>query len=184
MMFERKIISRKDAKRIIKIFTQSLKKIASNVKRSVQILGSSVGLMIVSLILFVILSAVQFVIFSFESGFILDIGVLVSLILGETLWMYGLYIILTLSMKPSIQYTLFSRSLHCGDNVFILSECFNGKSNSGALKYFFDGLEIQRQSVIWSIFGIPVTLEMYERVIGSLVSLLITALALSLRSSE
>ena len=40
MMLERKIISRKDAKRIIKIFTQSLKKIASNVKRSVQILGS------------------------------------------------------------------------------------------------------------------------------------------------
>ena len=77
----------------------------------------------------------------------------------------------------------FLRSLHCGDNVFILSECFNGKSNSGALKYFFDGLEIQRQSVIWSIFGIPVTLEMYERVIGSLVSLLIAALALILRSS-
>ena len=44
MMMERKIISRKDAKRIIKIFIQSLKKIASNVKRSVQILGSSVGL--------------------------------------------------------------------------------------------------------------------------------------------
>ena len=183
MMLERKIISRKDAKRIIKIFTQSLKKIASNVKRSVQILGSLVGLVAIYLILYIILSAVQFVFQSFESGFILDIGQLVSLILGETLWFYGLYIILTLSMKPSIEYTLFLRSLHCGDNVFILSECFNGKSNSGALKYFFDGLEIQRQSVIWSIFGIPVTLEMYERVIGSLVSLLIAALALILRSS-
>eukprot|EP00943_MAST-04B_sp_MAST-4B-sp1_P005670 g5670.t1 len=183
MMMERNIISRKDAKRIIKFFIQSLKKIAANVKRSVQILGSSVGLLIFSLILFIILSGLQFVLQSFRSDFILKITELVSLIMVEILWMYGLYIILTLSMKPSIEYTLFLRSLHCGDNVFILSECFNGKNNSGALKYFFDGLEIQRQSVIWRIFGIPVTLEMYERVIGSLISLLIAALALILRSS-
>ena len=60
--------------------------------------------------------------------------------------------------------------------------CFNS-DNNGALKYFLDGLEIQRRSVIWMIFGIPVTLEMYERVIGSLVSLLIAAIALILRSS-
>ena len=46
--------------------------------------------------------------------------------MGETLWMYALYMMLTLSMKPSIEYTLFLRSLHCGDKVFILSECFNG----------------------------------------------------------
>ena len=183
MMLERKIISRKDAKRIIKFFIQSLKKIASNVKRSVQILGSSVGLITIYLILIIILNGVQFVLQSFKSGFILDINHLVYLILVETLWMYGLYMLLTLSMKPSIEYTLFLRSLHRGDNVFILSECFNGKSNSGALKYFFDGLEIQRQSVIWSVFGIPITLELYERVIGSLVSLLIAVLALILRST-
>ena len=178
MMMERKIISRKDAKRIIKIFIQSLKKIAANVKRFVHILGSSLGLITIYLILIIIVNPFQFVVQSFKSGFILDIGQLVGLIMGETLWMYALYMMLTLSMKPSIEYTLFLRSLHCGDKVFILSECFNGES-----KKFFDGLEIQRQSVIWSIFGIPVTLEMYERVIGSLVSLLLAALALILRSS-
>eukprot|EP00942_MAST-04A_sp_MAST-4A-sp1_P012729 g12729.t1 len=178
MMMERKIISRKDAKRIIKIFIQSLKKIAANVKRFVHILGSSLGLITIYLILIIIVNPFQFVVQSFKSDFILDIGQLVGLIMGETLWMYALYMMLTLSMKPSIEYTLFLRSLHCGDKVFILSECFNGES-----KKFFDGLEIQRQSVIWSIFGIPVTLEMYERVIGSLVSLLIAALALILRSS-
>ena len=150
-------------------------------KRSVQILGSSVGLITFSLILYIILSAAQFVFYSFERFYSRYWSV--SLIdFGETLWMYGLYMLLTLSMKPSMRYTLFLRSLHCGDNVFILSECFNGESNSGALKYFFDGLEIQRQSVIWRIFGIPVTVEMFERVIGSLVSLLIAALALILRS--
>ena len=168
--------------RILK-FHSITKKIASNVKRSVQILGSSVGLLTFGLILYIILSAVRFVLQSFKSDFILDINHLVFLILGETLWMYALYMLLTLSMKPSIRYTLFLRSLHCGDNVFILSECFNGESNSGALKYFFDGLEIQRQSVIWSVFGIPITLELYERVIGSLVSLLIAVLALVLRST-
>ena len=178
MMMERKIISRKDAKRIIKIFIQSLKKIAANVKRFVHIFGSSLGLITIYLILIIIVNPFPFVVQSFKSGFILDIGQLVWLIMGETLWMYALYIMLTLSMKPSIEYTLFLRSLHCGDKVFILSECFNGES-----KKFFDGLEVQRQSVIWSIFGIPVTLEMYERVIGSLVSLLIAALALILRSS-
>ena len=97
--------------------------------------------------------------------------------------MYALYILLTLSMKPSIEYTLFLRLLYCSDNVFILSECFNGGSSSGALKHFFDGLEIQRQSVILSTFGIPITLELYGRIIGSLVSLLIAALALILRST-
>ena len=75
----------------------------------------------------------------------------------------------------------FFESIHRGDYVLILSECFNS-DNNGALKYFLDGLEIQRRSVIWMIFGIPVTLEMYERV-GSLVSLLIAAIALILRSS-
>ena len=85
-------------------------------------------------------------------------------------------------MKPSIAYTRFLESIHRGDYVLILSECFNS-DNNGALKYFLDGLEIQRRSVIWMIFGIPVTLEMYERVIGSLVSLLIAAFALILRSS-
>merc|ERR1712023_348018 len=124
--------------------------------------GSSVGLIAIYLILIIVLNGVRFVLQSFKSDFILDINHLVYLILGETLWMYA----------------LFLRSLHRGDNVFILSECFNGESNSGALKYFFDGLEIQRRSVIWSVFGIPVTLELYERIIGSLVSLLITALAL------
>ena len=182
MMLDRKIISRKDAKRIIKIIIQPLKKIASNTKRFVQYFSSSVGLVTIYLILIIIVAGVQFVLESFKSGFILDINQLAFVILGETIWMFGLYMVLTLSMKPSIRYTLFLRSLHCGDNVFILSECFNGESNSGALKYFFDGLEIQRQSVIWSVFGIPITLELYERVIGSLVSLLIAVLALVLRS--
>ena len=108
MMMERKIISRKDAKRIIKIFSQSLKKIAANVKRFVQILGSSLGLITIYLILIIIVNPFQFVVQSFKSGFILDIGQLVWLIMGETLWMYALYIMLTLSMKPSIEYTLFS----------------------------------------------------------------------------
>ena len=74
MMLERKIISRKDAKRIIKIFIQSLKKIESNVKRPVQILSSSAGLISIYLILIIILNGAQFVFQSFKSGFILDIS--------------------------------------------------------------------------------------------------------------
>ena len=129
-----------------------------------------------------LLGGINFVFQSFQSDYILDIGGLVGLVVLETLWMYGLYILLTISMKPSIAYTRFLESIHRGDYVLILSECFNS-DNNGALKYFLDGLEIQRRSVIWMIFGIPVTLEMYERVIGSLVSLLIAAIALILRSS-
>ena len=175
-------INRKETKKIIKIFIQSLETIAVNVKRSVRILGTSVGLVIFSLILYIILTGIDFVFQSFQSDYILDIGGLVFMIMLETLWMYGLYILLTISMKPSIAYTRFLESIHRGDYVLILSECFNS-DNNGALKYFLDGLEIQRRSVIWMIFGIPVTLEMYERVIGSLVSLLIAAIALILRSS-
>ena len=43
-------INRKEAKKIIKIFIQSLETIGVNVKRSVRILGNSVGLIIFSLI--------------------------------------------------------------------------------------------------------------------------------------
>ena len=175
-------INRKEAKKIIKIFIQSLETIAVNVKRPVRILGNSVGLVIFSLILYIILMGIHFVFQSFQSDYILDIGGLVGFVITETLWMYGLYILLTISMKPSIAYTRFLESIHRGDYVLILAECFNS-DNNGALKYFLDGLEIQRRSVIWMIFGIPVTLEMYERVIGSLVSLLIAAIALILRSS-
>ena len=42
-------INRKEAKKIIKIFIQSLETIAVNVKRSVRILGNSVGLIILKL---------------------------------------------------------------------------------------------------------------------------------------
>ena len=55
--------------------------IKSNAKRSVQMLGSSVGLVIFSLISFIILGGVDFVFQSFKTDFILDLTSLVSLIM-------------------------------------------------------------------------------------------------------
>ena len=51
------------------------------------------------------------------------------------------------------------------------------------MSYFFTGLETSRKDVVWKIFGIPLTFAVYQKVIGSLVSIIILSMTFALRSS-
>ena len=48
---------------------------------------------------------------------------------------------------------------------------------------FFTGLEASRKDVVWNCFGMPLTFTVYQKVIGSLVSIIILSMTFALRSS-
>ena len=51
------------------------------------------------------------------------------------------------------------------------------------LHFFFNGLERQSKQLIWKSMGVPITFDVYQRVIGSLVSILIMTMAFMLRGA-
>jgi hypothetical protein len=93
----------------------------------------------------------------------------------------GLYVVLSYATQPSIDYTAFIHACHKPDTLWTISKCYSG--NQATLQYFFDGLELQRQHFIWKAMGLPITMELYHRVIGSLVSINLASVALALRST-
>ena len=94
---------------------------------------------------------------------------------------YCLYVLLVFSIYPSIEYKLFVRELHAPNILHILSKCYSG--NQATLQYFFAGLELHRERLIWKVFGVEITSSVYERVIGSLVSFLLLTMGFMLRAS-
>ena len=51
------------------------------------------------------------------------------------------------------------------------------------IAFFFNGLERQSKQLIWKSMGVPITFDVYQRVIGSLVSILIMTMAFMLRGA-
>ena len=94
---------------------------------------------------------------------------------------YGLALILRVTILPSIQYELFVDKLQKPKNVWVISKCYSG--NQATLHYFFSGLERQSKNLIWKSMGVPITFGIYQKVIGSLVSILIMSMAFMLRGA-
>ena len=51
------------------------------------------------------------------------------------------------------------------------------------IAFFLKGLERQSKQLIWKSMGVPITFDVYQRVIGSLVSILIMTMAFMLRGA-
>ena len=143
-------------------------------KRPIALIGNVLGLIILSLIFLILFHIVDAVLDSTEQN-----GNQTWVVMLEVLWMGGLYVFLTLSIKPSVHYGYFVERLHRGDSLLCLSESFSGDQLT--LKYFFEGLEIQRKYLVWRCFGIPVTFRIFKQIFGSLLSLLVASLAYVLR---
>ena len=94
---------------------------------------------------------------------------------------YGLALILRVTILPSIQYELFVDKLQKPKNLWVISKCYSG--NQATLHYFFSGLERQSKNLIWKSMGVPITFGIYQKVIGSLVSILIMSMAFMLRGA-
>jgi len=145
------------------------------------LIGNTLGLVILSLIFLIFFTLVDDLWDIMEGRNAENRNQIYLPVLLEVLWMGGLYVFLTLSIKPSVHYGYFIERLHRGDSLLCLSECFSGDQLT--LKYFFEGLEIQRKYLVWRCFGIPVTFTIFKQIFGSLLSLLVASLAYVLRQS-
>lgn len=84
---------------------------------------------------------------------------------------YLLSLMLSYTIMPSIEYNKLIDELHMPNNVWGLSKSYG--ENKSALQYFFDGLDLNRKNLIWTIFGIEITTKTYKNIMGSLFSLLV-----------
>ena len=169
------------AKKFIKELTDLYERIAAKVNRPVTLIGNTLGVIIVSLIFLMLFLLVDEVLDTMAGRSAENRAQIYFLVLLEVLWMGGLYVFLTLSIKPSVHYGYFVERLHRGDSLLCLSECFSGDQLT--LKYFFEGLELQRKYLVWRVFGIPVTFRIFNQIFGSMLSLLVASLAFALRQS-
>ena len=94
---------------------------------------------------------------------------------------YVAMLLLSTSISPSNEYTVFIEQLQKPDILFTISKIYGSEAHG--MSYFFTGLETSRKDVVWKIFGIPLTFAVYQKVIGSLVSIIILSMTFALRSS-
>ena len=94
---------------------------------------------------------------------------------------YVSILLLSTSISPSNEYTVFIEQLQKPDILFTISRMYGSEAHG--MSYFFAGLETSRKDVVWKIFGIPLTFAVYQKVIGSLVSIIILSMTFALRSS-
>ena len=87
--------------------------------------------------------------------------------------------ILGFTITPSNEFELFVDKLYKPEHLWVLSKSYS--NNQGTLSHFFIGLERHRKTVIWCAMGLPITFSIYQKVIGTLVSLLFMATAFVLR---
>ena len=95
--------------------------------------------------------------------------------------MYFIILLLSTSIAPSNEYTLFVEELQKPDILYTLSKIYGSEAHG--MSYFFTGLEASRKDVVWNCFGMPLTFTVYQKVIGSLVSIIILSMTFALRSS-
>ena len=120
----------------------------------------------------------------------------ISIVQGQTIFiewlifLFGVYmpvviyaaiVLLSTSISPSNEYTVFIEQLQKPDILFTISRMYGSEAHG--MSYFFAGLETSRKDVVWKIFGIPLTFAVYQKVIGSLVSIIILSMTFALRSS-
>ena len=177
---KRVLLSRSNGRELMKRLVYLSDNVANKARRPVKLIGTSLALIVLSLILLITCYIIEAVLYSVE-GKNVDI---ISLIVLQPLWMGGLYVFLHLSIKPSVCYRKFIEKLHKGDSLLILSECFSGDQLT--LKYFFDGLEMQQKYLVWRYFipgrgNVSVTYNLYQQILSSLAGVLVASIAFVLR---
>ena len=157
--------SRKDGQDIMNLITKESDKIADEMKRSNKYLAPIVGLGCITFML-------QFVTLIIVMVLNASIGINAELweIIACVANLLTVSVLLSTTLAPSLAWTKFMYSLNRPNTLFVLSECFKGESD---LNRLFKGLEQQREYMVWKVFGISVTIDVYQRVLGSLMTLLV-----------
>ena len=91
-------------------------------------------------------------------------------------------ILLYFTLRPSLAWTKVMKMLKRPNILHVLSSKYFGIGDtSQGLTLFFEGMEAQRERVVWQCFGVPITVEVYRRAIVSLISIVTLAVGLVVR---
>ena len=99
----------------------------------------------------------------------------------ETLQLYFMKVLLSMSVAPSLAYKRFIDDLHKPHMLWSIGKCYQG--NQGISQYFFDGFNRHRHKLIWVLGGVEMTPDVYQRISVSLLTIILTALIYSARGS-
>ena len=97
---------------------------------------------------------------------------------------FAFWIIITFfnyTLMPSKQYTKFIDALHMPSSLLSISKCYRTGQGHTLAEYFFKAMERNRKRYVWTLFGLPITLETYEKIISGLVSVCIAIIAYVIR---
>ena len=168
-------------KTILKNFSNDFLRTSVKLSKVYEHIGKILSIILVT-IMFAILFPLADTVISIVQGQNIFIGQLIFLFcVYFPVEVYCAILLLSTSISPSNEYTVFIEQLQKPDILFTISRIYGSEAHG--MSYFFAGLETSRKDVVWKIFGIPLTFAVYQKVIGSLVSIIILSMTFALRSS-
>ena len=99
----------------------------------------------------------------------------------ETLQLYFMKVLLSMSVAPSLAYKKFIDDLHKPNMLWSIGKCYQG--NQGISQHFFDGFDRHRHKLIWVLGGVEMTPDVYQRISVTFITIILTALIYSARGS-
>ena len=172
----------KKAKDLMNTLTVATNRIGASMVHPVKKVGLGLAMFVLNVLAMIVLDIIAKVTNATSNtgntngAFANNTFVVASTILLQTIWNFCLYFLLSVTMKPSLAYTRFIDRLKRPSSLLVISECFVGDQ-----RYFFDGLELHREHLVWKVFGISVTLDLYQKIFGSLLSLFVIGGSLVVR---
>ena len=159
-------VNSSSAKDLMNTLTVATNHIGASMVHPVKKVGNALAMTVLNVLAMIVLDIIVKVTNATSGTFTNSTFLVASTILLQTMWNFCLYFLLSVTMKPSLAYTRFIDRLKRPSSLLVISECFVGDQ-----KYFFDGLELHREHLVWKVFGISVTLDLYQKIFGSLLSL-------------
>ena len=84
------------------------------------------------------------------------------------------------TLMPDKAYTKMLDELHKPDNLWGISKCYSG--NQSVSEYFYSAMERGRNDIAWRIYGLPITMETYQKMMSVLISIIGALLGYTIRS--
>ena len=169
------------AKLVMDKITASCDSLCSGMFRAQRWLGKFIGMVLFSNIIVVIttLADIAFYTTSSHNTNMLYLSLSCVVVFGMSM---VTIILLYFTLRPSLAWTKVMKMLKRPNILHVLSSKYFGIGDtSQGLTLFFEGMEAQRERVVWQCFGVPITVEVYRRAIVSLISIVTLAVGLVVR---
>eukprot|EP00943_MAST-04B_sp_MAST-4B-sp1_P003619 g3619.t1 len=166
---------------ILKNFSNDFRLASAKLSKGYKYIGKALMIYLFTLIIAIFFSLVDLIINIVQGQDVNIVNLIFLFGCFLPLQVYAAMLLLSTSIAPSNEYTLFVEELQKPDILYTLSKIYGSEAHG--MSYFFTGLEASRKDVVWNCFGMPLTFTVYQKVIGSLVSIIILSMTFALRSS-